>query len=242
MATTSPGTIGIWLFGATLTLTLALGCGRKDDPNGARPEDVVLLSKPVETPPALVADTPQASAAPVAASEERDDVIGGDAPVADDAEDAAQEDHGQGASKRKRSKSKRPASRKRASSGAAGELPEREPAPATTGAIRLKRIQFSHSIEGREPVDPEETFSASETDKLYAFLELTNDSKEKGKVIVTFVPPMGASSKVTLKVGDKSRWRTWALRKSPKAVGSWKVIVSDESGREIGHRTFEVTQ
>jgi hypothetical protein len=108
--------------------------------------------------------------------------------------------------------------------------------------LTIKRIQFSEEISKREPVSAEETFSAAQTGKLYAFVEIDNPEKKRSHVNVTFVPPMGSPSKVELRVGDKSRWRTWALRRSVKAVGTWTVIVSDAKGVEIGRRSFEVTE
>lgn len=108
--------------------------------------------------------------------------------------------------------------------------------------LSIKRIQFAESIDKREPVSPEETFSAKETEKLYAFVELDNPDKLRGRVFVSFIPPVGSSSKVELRVGDKSRWRTWALRRSVKAVGTWTVVVKDGKGNELGRRTFEVTE
>lgn len=108
--------------------------------------------------------------------------------------------------------------------------------------LSIKRIQFAESIDKREPVSPEETFSAKETQKLYAFVELDNPDKSRGRVFVHFIPPVGSSSKVELRVGDKSRWRTWAMRRSVKAVGTWTVVVKDAKGNELGRRTFEVTE
>jgi hypothetical protein len=108
--------------------------------------------------------------------------------------------------------------------------------------LSVKRIQFAEEISKREPVAAEETFSAAQTEKLYAFLEIDNPDKKRSHVLVTFVPPMGSPSKVELRVGDKSRWRTWALRRNVKAVGTWTVIVSDAKGDEIGRRTFEVAE
>jgi hypothetical protein len=108
--------------------------------------------------------------------------------------------------------------------------------------LTLKRIQFAEEISKREPVSAEETFSAAQTGKLYAFIEVDNPEKKRSHVLVTFVPPMGSPSKVELRVGDKSRWRTWAMRRSVKAVGTWTVIVSDAKGGEIGRRSFEVTE
>ncbi len=108
--------------------------------------------------------------------------------------------------------------------------------------LSIKRIQFAESIDKREPVSPEETFSAKQTDKLYAFVELDNPEKARGRVFVSFIPPVGSSSKVELRVGDKSRWRTWALRRNVKAAGTWTVVVKDGKGNELGRRTFEVTE
>ena len=149
------------------------------------------------------------------------------------------EDVDTASSKRTAAKRKKVAARRRASSGGGDTV---EPESAAPGELKLKRIQLAQAIEGREPVDPDETFSARDTDALYAFVEVLNPEKRAGKMFVSFVPPMGAPSKVTLKVGDITRWRTWAKRKSPKAVGTWHVVVSDEKGRELGRRSFEVTE
>lgn len=252
-----------WLAGAATAVTL-LGCGKSSKEGAPKAEDPLALNKPAEEAPKPVLTPPAPAPAPTQpkAVKERDEAISDDAPSADDdqaagedAEDAPPPKKEKKAQKKARNKTKKVKGRKRSSSvdaeesasqdddkDRAGEDEKDSQKDATIGHVKLKRIQFSHRIEGREPVDPEETFSAAETDQLYAFLELSNDSKQKGKVVVFFIPPQGSRTKVTLDVGDKSRWRTWALRKSPKAIGTWKVVVQDMSGKEIGHRTFEVTE
>lgn len=252
-----------WLAGAATAVAL-MGCSKSPKEGAPKPEDPLALNKPAEEAPkpVLAPPLPGPASAQTKPSKERDEVVSDDAPSADDDEEEAEEakdgpppKKDKKAHKKARNKTKKVKGRKRSSSVDAEETSTRaddsdsaaddrdkSSEDATIGHVKLKRIQFSHRIEGREPVDPEETFSAAETDQLYAFLELTNDSKKKGKVVVFFVPPQGSRTKVTLDVGDKSRWRTWALRKSPKAIGTWKVIVQDMSGKEIGHRTFEVTE
>lgn len=212
----------------------AFGCGKKSEPTDAKPEQPA-LSKPA--PEALPTAIELSKPVPVA-REDAEKPIENAAPTEaeDEDEDAEADQPGEG--KKKRSKSRKTPARKRSSSQSAGDDSE---VKATAAGLRVKRIEFSEKITGREPVEPEETFSASTT-KLFAFVELANDSKEKTQITVTFVPPIGAPTKVTLDVGDKSRWRTWAQRKSPKAIGTWKVIVKDLSGRELAHRTFEVTE
>lgn len=241
---------------AALALPLLVGCGRKDDPaNGAKDEPVA-LSRPAE-----IAETAKPVAtAPVAPPKKDGTTKVQDPAPQDDAEDSAEDGDDEAASadddegekpttsKKRRGKSNKAKSRKRSSSSSEPQsqsepkVSSSEERPAREGQLTLKRIQFAGSVANREPVDPEETFAAGETDKLYAFIELANPSSEKSKITVTFVPPMGAATKVTLDVGDKVRWRTWAQRKNVKAVGTWKVIVKDESGRELGHRSFEVTE
>lgn len=228
-----------------LAIFAVAGCGKDE---GSTP---VATSEPLPALAKAAAEEPKAADPPAPATPEvarrggeKDDTLSDPSPVGDDAAEEADEPEAPkaaGKSKKKRSRSKKDAPRNRASS-ASDEPREAPAAEQKVGSLRLKRIQFASSIESREPVDPEETFSAAQTDKLYAFLEISNEAKTESKITVTFIPPMGAHSKVTLKVGDKARWRTWAQRKSPKAIGTWKVVVHDESGRELGHRSFDVTE
>jgi hypothetical protein len=143
---------------------------------------------------------------------------------------------------RRRSRSKAVEDKGEAETSSKSEAkPAVEPEPGAP-VLSLKRIQLAEAVKDREPVDPEETFSMGSTSKLYAFLELSNASSEEEKVTVTFVPPIGGATKVTLDVGPQKRWRTWALRKSLSAPGTWRVVVRDSSGRELGSRSFEVTE
>ncbi|MFO0616820.1 MAG: DUF2914 domain-containing protein [Polyangiaceae bacterium] len=160
------------------------------------------------------------------------------APPSDDhASDAADDPPSE---PRPTSKHKRPAHEDSASSDDGGD--DDADKATTPTHLAIKRIQFAEAIDKREPVSPEETFSAKQTEKLYAFVELDNPEKARGRVFVHFIPPLGSTSKVELRVGDKSRWRTWALRRSVKAVGTWTVVVKDAKGNELGRRTFEVTE
>ena len=224
-----------WVIAALLFAVV--GCGKKSEPTDARPEEPA-LSKPAPAPEATPTAIELSKPAPVAHEDAEKPVENAAPDTATDDDEDADDAEQPGEGKRKRGKSHKSPARRRSSSSSTDDGGEIK---ATASALRVKRIQFSEKIAGREPVDPEETFS-SDTSKLFAFIELANETKEKTKVVVTFVPPMGSPSKVTLDVGDKSRWRTWAQRKSPKAVGTWKVIVKDLAGNELGHRSFEVTE
>lgn len=240
---------------------LLASCKGKVEGDKPKPDEPA-LSKPAEDPALARLQIPAPAAAPPphasAVKEKPGEVISDDAPTAGGGDDTASEpddgddeepagkSHKKKSNKKKNGKAHKVHARKRASSSDDEPRDKREvksdAADDTHPDLKLKRIQFSHRIDSREPVDPEETFSAAETEKLYAFIELSNASKQKGKIVVTFIPPQGSASKVTLDVGEQPRWRTWAQRKSPKAVGTWKVIVRDDTGKELGHRSFEVTE
>lgn len=218
-------TVGLFL-GA---IFFAAGCSRpREEAKPDEAQNPPALSKPARAPgdPAQTVDPahPEVKTAP-------DPEEHGAEPVRKD--DDADEDTSDGQAKRHEG-------RRRATSGPASTRDRTT--DAKTSPITLKRILFSEEISKREPVSPEETFSAAQTDKVYAFVELGNATQEKSHVSVSFIPPIGASSKVELSVGNKKRWRTWASRTKPTAVGTWTVVVSDDNGTELGRRTFEVTE
>jgi hypothetical protein len=205
------------LLAAILAGAAAAGCS---DRERAEPEPPAASDPPALAKPAGE-DAPKDAPAPEASPESKP-IVSGDEDIYDEPQ----------ADRDERRAPKKEAKRKRASTKEA-------PAADAPAALRVKRIQFAEKVASREPVDPEETFTAGETEQLFAFVELANDTKHKSKIVVTFIPPTGAPSKVTLDVGDKPRWRTWALRRGVRAVGTWTVTIHHE-GREIGRRTFVV--
>jgi hypothetical protein len=189
-------------------------------------------------------------AKPLAATDPVDDA--GEASDDSGDEESEDEEEAKPKKKKKRTAKKGGGSRSRGKTVEAGMDAEVDPKPDSkpktsepergAAVLSLKRIQLAEAVKDREPVDPEETFSMANTSKLYAFLELSNAAAEEQKVTVTFVPPIGGATKVTLDVGPQKRWRTWALRKSLSAPGTWRVVVRDSSGHELGSRSFEVTE
>jgi hypothetical protein len=121
-----------------------------------------------------------------------------------------------------------------------GELPS-DAAPE--GELKVTRLVVSKGVAGREPVGASTKFSAESTDKLFAFVELSNESKIEGEVYVTFSPEGGgASQKIKLDVGPEKRWRTWASSKKPRTPGGWTATVHGADGRMLARTTFEVTE
>jgi hypothetical protein len=99
------------------------------------------------------------------------------------------------------------------------------------------------SVEGREPREPRTSFDRDETGRIYAFVELENETRAPGEIIVAFEPPDGGALRgnVKLEVGPHARWRTWAFTRSAREVGAWTAVVMTENGEVIARAPFEVT-
>ncbi|HVY46250.1 MAG TPA: DUF2914 domain-containing protein, partial [Minicystis sp.] len=109
-------------------------------------------------------------------------------------------------------------------------------------ALHVKRLVVSTGVAGREPVGASDLFRTSETERLYAFVEIENPSRHAGDIRVTFEPPDGRAPRgnVELAVGETTRWRTWAYTTGAHQVGSWTAVVKDRSGRTLARKPFEI--
>lgn len=113
-------------------------------------------------------------------------------------------------------------------------------ATPSTPDFEVKRLVLSHGVSGHEPSDTPTAFRSSD-DRVYVFLEIDNPKKNEGKVLVTFEPPSGSAlAEIPLKVGDTSRFRTWAFTRRAHEAGAWVVVVRDTRGHELAREGFTV--
>lgn len=138
-------------------------------------------------------------------------------------------------------------------SSAAVQVPPPPPPSATTVAtqapkvetpharkLTVKRITIARGVDHREPVDPGSSIDAK-AQKVYAFVEIDNPERLPGEITVEFEPPSKKyEGRITLGVGEASRWRTWAFTRQAHEVGEWTAIVRDERGRELAREKFDV--
>lgn len=144
---------------------------------------------------------------------------------------------GQGRERRRRSSSAvearaDEAARRRARDQGATAVPE----------LKVTRLVVSRGVADREPLAPASSFSSAETDRIYAFVEVSNESQIPSEISVTFTPPSGrALQRIPLEVGTQRRFRTWATTRKVRAAGVWSVSVSDAAGNELARTSFTVT-
>lgn len=108
-------------------------------------------------------------------------------------------------------------------------------------AIRVRRLVITRGIEEREPLEPIDTMSLGEHERVYAFLDLVNRGAE-GSVVVTFERDGGiAHGQVELEVpAHAGRHRTWAFTRGVRRVGQWRAIVRDHEGAALAEQAFLV--
>jgi hypothetical protein len=114
---------------------------------------------------------------------------------------------------------------------------------AHAASFKVKRFVLTPAVAGREPTEPRTSFDRDETGRIYAFVELENESRAPGEIVVAFEPPDGGALRgnVTLEVGPHPRFRTWAFTRSAREVGSWTAVVMDSNGAILARAPFDVT-
>ncbi len=121
--------------------------------------------------------------------------------------------------------------------------PKSEPALDLGAPLRIKRLVVSRSVKNREPVEPATSFQSGSTKRIYAFVEVGNPQKARSEIYVSFVPPSGqAHAAIRLRVGQGSRWRTWAFTRLAKDPGSWQVVVRNAAGKELAKQSFQIAE
>jgi hypothetical protein len=125
---------------------------------------------------------------------------------------------------------------------AKAEPKKKTAATETSHSLSIKRLVVATGMNHKEPEGVATLFRKSEVDKLYAYVEVENDSQSKEQITVSFEPPDGriARGNVTLDVGSSKRWRTWAFTKNADQVGSWTAVVKDADGRTLARQPFEI--
>ncbi|MDH3728832.1 MAG: DUF2914 domain-containing protein [Myxococcales bacterium] len=116
-----------------------------------------------------------------------------------------------------------------------------QPTLESSDGISIHRLITAPDVQGREPLAASSIFGDDE-EKVYAFLELSNESSEGKTVTVFFTGPSGKiSGGVELEVpANVPRWRTWAYTRFADEVGLWRVEVRSSSGVLLGFLPFEV--
>ena len=227
-----------WMLLLACTAGASVGCKRLEPPS-SRDQQPPSLSVPAPGPSSDAAASPAkgevpgppALAAP-AADEDDDDAV---APPSAGGRRASAATAA-GRHRRARDGSNHPSE----PASGAGD-PHTGPADPYETDLKVTRLVVSKGISGREPVGASSSFKSSDVDRLYAFVELANDSRTKDEIYVTFAPVGGGPQhRVKLEVGSEPRWRTWAFTRRPKSPGAWTAVVKTSSGRVLASTSFEV--
>jgi len=121
------------------------------------------------------------------------------------------------------------------------EVVEAEPEIDANAVLTVNRLVIAHDVEAREPLGPTTTFARGESDRIYAFVEVGNANSASSAIYVSFVrdgePEHGS---IELRVGESTRWRTWAYTRLAKEEGDYAVIVRNALGEELARSSFEI--
>ena len=106
-------------------------------------------------------------------------------------------------------------------------------------SMTVRKSSVSTSIENRKPVGVSSRFDTS-VDMLWAYVGIKNPT-EDSHITMVWKLEGRTMSKVKLKVGKSSNWRTWSSKKiKDNNIGNWSVDVVDPSGVVLETMTFHL--
>ena len=119
--------------------------------------------------------------------------------------------------------------------------PVMEPVLDGQDGLLIRRLITAPEVGHREPVAASSVFKRAD-ERVYAFVEVSNESNEGKALMVHFIGPDGqVSGGVELNIPPSvPRWRTWAHTKHAKAPGLWHVEIRSMEGALLGALPFEV--
>lgn len=121
------------------------------------------------------------------------------------------------------------------------EAPSFEPELGSFDGLTIRRLVATSAIDKREPVFASSVFDHHD-EKIYAFVEASNESEFEKTMVVHFIGPDGrVSGGIELRIPPSvPRWRTWAYTKNAKEPGLWHIEIRNPDGALIGALPFEV--
>ena len=119
--------------------------------------------------------------------------------------------------------------------------PSFEPVLETLDGLTIQRLVTAPKIERREPLEATSVFGAHD-ERVYAFVDVRNDSEEDKSLLVHFIGPEGqVSGGIELRIPAATpRWRTWAYTRNATKPGLWRVEIRSADGTLVGTLPFEV--
>lgn len=121
------------------------------------------------------------------------------------------------------------------------DAPTFEPEIESIEGLMIRRLLTTSEISGREPVGATSSFD-SRDDRIYAFVEVSNEMEWPKKLLVHFIGPNAeVTGGIELEIpASVPRWRTWAYTKHFDQPGLWRVEIRDEEGHLLGALPFQV--
>jgi len=120
-------------------------------------------------------------------------------------------------------------------------LPSFEPELESVDGLTIQRLVTAPAVERREPLAASSVFGPHD-ERVYAFVEVRNESEDDKILLVHFIGPEGqVSGGIELRIPAAApRWRTWAYTRNATMPGLWRVEIRSEDGTLVGALPFEV--
>ncbi|MBN2803707.1 MAG: DUF2914 domain-containing protein [Deltaproteobacteria bacterium] len=115
---------------------------------------------------------------------------------------------------------------------------------AEDGEVAVKSIVIANGLSEREPVDPGTSFVIGASEKIFAYLDVKNETEQEAVIYVSWKRPDRDKEfgKTELTVKPAKSWHTWSFTRNAKWEGRWEAIVTNSQEEIIARAPFIMTK
>lgn len=106
--------------------------------------------------------------------------------------------------------------------------------------IKITQFDFATSVEDRQPVNTDTTFSA-DVKKVYCFTQVEGVT-DTTRITHVWHHKQEEKARIDLNVAN-SPWRTWSSKTILESwTGPWRVVILDSEGNVLDSKNFVITE
>lgn len=124
--------------------------------------------------------------------------------------------------------------------GSAFPVLAQDDAARVEAGLSIRSIILAKGVERGRAIEATDTFRRGR-DRIFAIVRLNNPEREETQVFVSFESASDETRRgIELDVPARRRYRTTARTGSRRAAGSYRVVVRDAAGNELGSMPYQL--
>lgn len=122
------------------------------------------------------------------------------------------------------------------------ESGDMEPTIIDVEGVQINSIVLAKGVLKREPVEPGTQFAVTDGEKIFAIMDVKNETEEMAQMTVSWKMPGSDKEigKTSLDIKPAKSYRTWSFTRWAKKSGQWQAVVRNANDEVIATAPFEI--